>query len=167
MDKRWIGIIVILIIGLGCMYLIVMTSTSVGNAVSVINDVTITIPPGYINSEDGGSFCVLHNKATNETVRIKCLKDVENHTKEYASRLGTLKQQDDITINKNFTNKTVSMIEYENQSSTDKKYITLVFFDKCNHTFSMQMEHFTDNENKENVISFIIDNMKYDFKQKN
>ena len=34
MDKRWIGIIIILIIGLGCMYLIVDNSTSVGNAVS-------------------------------------------------------------------------------------------------------------------------------------
>jgi ABC-type lipoprotein release transport system permease subunit len=166
MDKRWIGIIVILIIGLGCMYLIVMNSTTVGNAVSVINDVSITIPPGYINSEDGANFCVLHYKETNETIRIKCLNDGKDYIGEYNDRLNTLKKQDDITINKNFTNKTVSMIEYENQSSKDKKYISLVFFDKCNHTFSMQMEHFTDNESKEKVINFIIDNLKYDFKQR-
>ena len=50
MDKRWIGIIIILIIGLGCMYIIVDNSNSVGNAVTVISDVTITLPPGYITS---------------------------------------------------------------------------------------------------------------------
>ena len=167
MDKRWIGIIIILIIGLGCMYLIVMSSTTVGNAVSVIEDVTITIPPGYINSEDGGSFCVLHNKATNETIRIKCLDDGKNSTQKYEGQLKTLKEQYDITIDNNFTNKTLSMIEYENASSADNSNITLVYFDKCNHTFSMKMEHFTDSESKENAISFIIDTLKYDFKQKN
>ena len=83
MDKRWIGIIIILIAGLGCMYLIVDNSTSVGNAVNVINDVTITLPPGYINTEDGSNYCVLFKKETNETMRIKCLKDAKGYIEEY------------------------------------------------------------------------------------
>jgi hypothetical protein len=58
------------------------------------------------------------------------------------------------------------MIEYENQSATDKKFISMVYFDKCEHTFSVQMEHFTDDESKEKTINFIINNMKYDFKQR-
>ena len=149
------------------MYLIVDNSTSVGNAVSVISDVTITLPPGYITSEDGGNFCVLFNKPTNETIRIKCLDGKKTYVEEYNNTLKTLEKQDDIIITKNFTNKNLSMIEYENQSSTDKKNISLVYFEKCNHTFSMQLEHFTDESTKEETVSFIIENLKYDFKQKN
>ncbi|MEE1150195.1 hypothetical protein [Methanobrevibacter sp. UBA212] len=166
MDKRWIGIIIILLAGLGCMYLIANNSTTVGSAVSVISDVTITLPHGYINTEDGGNYCVLFKKETKETMRIKCLKDSKGYIKEYNANLDFLKKQGDIKINKNFTNDTVGMIEYENQSSTDKKFISMVYFDKCEHTFSIQMEHFTDDESKENALNYIIDNMKYDFKQR-
>ena len=165
MDKRWIGIIIILIIGLGCMYLIVDNSTSVGNAVTVISDVTITLPPGYITSEDGHNHCVFHNKPTNETIRIFCLEEKTNYINEYNAQLSSLKTQGDIIISKNFTNKTLGMIEYENLSSTDRKDIKLVFFDKCDHSFSMKMEHFTNDNNKEYAINFIIDNMVKDFKQ--
>ena len=166
MDKRWIGIIIILLAGLGCMYLIANNSTTVGSAVSVISDVTITLPHGYINTEDGGNYCVKNKKETKETMRIKCLKDSKGYIKEYNANLDFLKKQGDIKINKNFTNDTVGMIEYENQSSTDKKFISMVYFDKCEHTFSIQMEHFTDDESKENALNYIIDNMKYDFKQR-
>ena len=165
MDKRWIGILIVLIAGLGCMYLIVSNSNSVGSAVSVINDVTIRLPPGYITSEDTSHMCVLHNKQTNETIRIRCLDDGADYINEYNNRLKSLNGEDDIDIQKNFTNKTLSMIKYENQSSTDKKDITLVFFEKCDHTFSMQFEHFTNETNQENMMNFIIDKLKYDFKQ--
>jgi hypothetical protein len=166
MDKRWIGIIIILLAGLGCMYLIVDNSTSVGSAVSVISDVTITLPHGYANTEDGSNYCVLYKEATKETMRIKCLKDSKGYIQEYNTNLDSLKKQGDIKIKKNFTNDTLSMIEYENQSATDKKFISMVYFDKCEHTFSVQMEHFTDDESKEKTINFIINNMKYDFKQR-
>ena len=165
MNIRWIGIILILIAGLGCMYFIVTNSTSVGNAVSVISDVTITLPPGYITSEDGSEFCVLFNKATNETIRMKCLKDSTNYIKEYNVELKSLEKQSDIIIEKNFTNETLSMIVYENQSSVDKKNMTVAYFDKCNHTFSMKFEHFTDEKSKEDAINYIIGHLKYDFKQ--
>lgn len=165
MDKRWIGIIIILIAGLGCMYLIVSNSPSVGNAVTVISDVTISIPDGFSTTESKEDYCVIFNQQTNETVRIKCLQKGGNYIDQYNSQLKTLKKYDDIIIAKNFTNKTLSMIEYENQSSNDKKDIKLVFFDKCNHTFSMKMEHFSDDNSKENVIKFIIENIIFDFKQ--
>ena len=76
MDKRWIGIIIVLLAGLGCMYLVVSNSTSVGNAVSVISDVAVTLPPGYITTDDGSRYYVFHNKKTNEVIRIKCLEEV-------------------------------------------------------------------------------------------
>lgn len=165
MDKRWIGIIIILLAGLGGMYLIVDNSTSVGNAVTVISDVTITLPPGYVNTEDGIDYCTLLKQETNETMHIKCLKDAKGYIEEYNASLNSLKKQGDIIINKNFTNDTLGMIEYENQSSTNNKLISKVYFEKCNHTFSILMKHYTDDESKENAINFIIDNMKYDFKQ--
>ena len=99
-------------------------------------------------------------------MRIKCLKDAKGYIEEYNNSLNSLKKQYDIIIKKNFTNDTVGMIEYENQSSTDKKFISLVYFEKCNHTFSIQMEHYTNNESKETALNFIIENLKYDFKQR-
>ena len=77
----------------------------------------------------------------------------------------SLKKDSNIIIGKNFTNKTLGMIEYENLSSTDRKDIKLVFFDKCDHTFTMKMEHFTDDNRKEDAINFIINNIVKDFKQ--
>jgi|GEM_PF-1831140 len=165
MDKRWIGIIIVLLAGLGCMYLVVSNSTSVGNAVSVISDVAVTLPPGYITTDDGSRYCVFHNKKTNEVIRIICLEEVTNNNEEYNKKLKSLTQQDDIIIKKNFTNKNLSMIEYENQSSKDEKDNAIAYFDKCNHTFSMKLEHFTNETSKENAMNFIIEQIKFDFKQ--
>ena len=53
------------------------------------------------------------------------------------------------------------VIEYENQSSTDKKYVSVIYFYKCNHTFSMKMEQFTDENSKQDVMDFIIDISEY------
>ena len=166
MDKRWIGIILILLAGLSCMYVIVTHSTSVGSAVSVIEDVTITVPHGFITSEDGADYCVFHNKDTNETVRMKCLNDKNTYINEYNKQLTTLKEKGDIKIKNNFKNNTLSLIEYENQSTTDKKYVSVIYFYKCNHTFSMKMEQFTDENSKQDVMDFIIDTLKFDFKQR-
>lgn len=165
MDKRWIGILLILIAGLGCMYLIVMNSNTVGNAVDVISDVTVAIPPGLITSEDGSHFCVLYNKETNETMRVKCIDEGTNYIKEYDKKLNSLKNDGNIKISRNITNKTLSLIDYENLSSTDKKDMGFASFDKCNHTFTVQLEHFTNKTSEEKYLNYIIDNMKFDFKQ--
>lgn len=167
MDKRWIGIILILIMGIGCMYLIVSNSDSVGKAVAVISDVTITLPDGFITSEDGSHFCVLFNKKTNETLRITCLEKSTNYVDEYNSQLKSLSQKEDIIVGKHSINQTQSQIKYENLSSKDKKNIKLVFFDKCNHTFSIKVEHLDNEKKNEQTINYIIDLMKPDFKQNN
>ena len=46
MDKRWILIIIIAIIGLSSMYLIVDESMTVGSAITTFSKTTITIPEG-------------------------------------------------------------------------------------------------------------------------
>jgi hypothetical protein len=166
MNKRWIGILIILLAGLGCMYIIVCNSTTVGSAVSVIEDVTVTLPPGYVTTEGGTHFCQMGNGKTKESIRIKSVEGNTSYMNEFNKRLKTLAGDYDIVINKNYTNKTVAVIEYTNQSTEKNDSSTLVFFDKCDHTFSMRMKHFTDEGRKESAMNFIIDNMKYDFKQR-
>ena len=165
MNIRWIGIIIVLIAGLSCMYMIVTHSNSVGSAVSVISDVTLTLPDGYITSESGSKYCVFYNKATNETIRIKCLDDGTNHANEYKKELSSLKNEDNITVGKHYTNKNLSRIDYQNQSTPDKLNRSIVFFDKCTHTFSMKFEHFTDEKSQDDATNFIIETLKFDFKQ--
>jgi hypothetical protein len=165
MNIRWIGIILILIAGLSCMYVIVTHSNSVGSAVSVISDVTITLPEGYITSEDGSKYCVFFNKATNETIRIKCFDENTTYTNEYNKELDSLSKQDDIIVGKHFKNENISRIDYQNQSTPEKLNRSVVYFDKCNHTFSLKFELFTDENRQNDAMNFIIDTMKFDFKQ--
>ena len=165
MDKRWIGIILILIAGLSCMFVIVINSSSVGSAVSVIEDVTITIPPGYITSDDGQNFCQMVNQKTGENIRIKCIDGKTSHVAQYNKQLNTFKTQDQIVIHKNFTNKTVSIIDYENITS-DEGNKSYMYFDKCDHTFSMKMKGFADDKSRDQVYDFIVSHLKYDFKQR-
>ena len=73
MDKRWIGILLILIAGLVCMYYIVDNSTTVGNAISVINDVTIPVPQEMKISVSNRNDVTFLNENTNESIYINCV----------------------------------------------------------------------------------------------
>ena len=109
---------------------------------------------------------MLFNKQTNETARIRCLDNGNNHVAKYNETLKSLKSDGNVIVGKHSSNANYSMIAYENLSSTDKRDMTIAYFDKCNHTFSVKMEHFVDNGNKEKLINYIIENSVFDFKQK-
>ena len=64
MDKRWIGILIILIIGCCCMYFIVDSSTTVGNAMTVVNKTVVTLPNHFSIEESGRDYAKIVNKNT-------------------------------------------------------------------------------------------------------
>lgn len=166
MDKRWIGIILILIAGLSCMFVIVINSSSVGSAVSVIEDVTVTLPPGYITADDGQHFCQMVDQKTGESIRIKCIEGKSSHVAEYNKQIKTYNEQPEMVIVRNFTNDTVSIIDYKNTTSEDKDTRSFMYFDKCGHTFSMKMKGFADDKSRNEDFDYVVSHLKYDFKQR-
>ena len=47
MDRRWMGIFIIFLVGVLGLAMIVDTSDTVGQAVTVCNEMTVTIPDGF------------------------------------------------------------------------------------------------------------------------
>lgn len=165
MDKRWIGILIILIIGLGLMYLIADDSPRVGNAITVIKDVNVAVPLGFGISNSQADSCQFYNKQTNQTVDIACLNKADRIS-EYNNKLKSLEEDENIIINNNFTNETLSLIDFTN-TSKDTIHVEIVYFKKLDYTFSLKTTDLPNSNNvkRENVTQYIMDTLEYDFKQ--
>ena len=71
-----------------------------------------------------------------------------------------------INILDNEDKNNTGIIHYENyKSKYDNINETLVFFEKDNRTLSIKLLNFDNSKNQENVISFIKENIKLDYKQ--
>ncbi len=162
MDKRWIGILIILIAGLSCMYFIVTNSNSVGTAITVVNDVTIPAPDGFKIDDDNSFNKRLTNTQTNETIFIKCVEKDKNGTKEFTKILNSFQNNKDVTV-KNESNATFEIIEFEDLNTG--KNTTFVYFEKLNHSFILKMENFKENQRRDGCLNFMYNNMVHDYKQ--
>ena len=166
MDRRWIGIIIILIIGLSAMYLIVDSSNTVGNAIAVIGDVTVSLPPDYKTGATHTTDFSMYNPSNNHTIFVNFL-DMGNHSGKYfKNNLTALKNNPDITIYNYSSNGTVHTIQYNNPNSKYSPHNeTLVFFEKVNRTFSIKLVKFDNFSDQNDEIEYIMKNVQKDFKQ--
>ena len=160
MDKRWIGILLILIAGLSCMYVIVDNSNSVGNAITVIKDVSIVVPPGLRINGDTSTDVTLLNKDTNESIYIRCIEG--NPVKEFAKEIKSFENKNNVEMN-NRSNSTAEIIDFENIDTGQNT--TFVLFEKANHPFIMKMDNYNSKEKQDKEMMFVIDNLKPDYKQ--
>ena len=166
MDTRWIKILIILIIGLSAMYLIVDHSNTVGNAITVIGDVSVTLPPGYKTGESHATDASIYNPSNNQTIFIEFLGKGDNCLKSYKQNLNSLKSNDNVNIIDHSKKDDYYVIHYENYATKyDNPNETLMFFAKNNRTLSMKLVKYDSFESQDKEISFIIDNVKQDFKQ--
>ena len=70
MDKRWVLIIIIAVIGLGSMYMIIDNSMTVGSAITTFSKTTITIPDGFSVEDTGNNVLELYNKNNNKKIQF-------------------------------------------------------------------------------------------------
>ena len=160
MDKRWLGIIIILILGIGAMYMIVESSTTVGKAVAVVSEMTVTIPDGFTTLKDTDKHTVYLVNDEKETINVTVKGLGDTTSKEYKSALKSLEENDDIEVQDKKENDTIKIIYYKNLTS-DKEY-TQTYFVKDNRTIELKM---TKYENWEEDWSFIIETIQHNFKQ--
>ncbi len=164
MDKRWIGIIVILIIGLFAMYLIVDNSTSVGNACTIVGDESVTVPPGLKIGNTNALSVTLYNPSNNDTIHIKFIGKGDTTLKEYKKCLNALKQNSKVNNIKDEKNNNTYIIHYNNLTSKDPNEMR-VFVAKNNRTISMKFIKYTDTDKQKQDMDFIVKTLKHDYKQ--
>lgn len=159
MDKRWLGIIIILIAGITCMYFIVDSSPTVGKAVTVIDEMTVTLPSGFnILKETGKSVDLLDHQNNTANITIKGTGDKTSQL--FKSKLKSLKDSGEVEIKDTTKNSTANMIFYKNLTN-DKEY-SISYFVKDNRTIELKMDKY---ENWENDWNFIHDTIVHNFKQ--
>ena len=169
MDKRWIGILIILIAGCTCMYYIVDTSTTVGTSITVINKTVVTLPDDFSIEDTGSNTAKIINKENHEKINFKDLGKKDVALDNFNKKLKELNRDSNIQINNNSTvkinNISVYKIDCVNYTTENATNISFCYAYTCYHTFSIQLKDYNDNVKLDKDLDYMISNMKPDFKQ--
>ncbi len=168
MDKRWIYILIILIIGVTCLYFIVDASTTLGSANVNVNSYTITLPSTYNVDSSGKEYVDLINRKTNEKIHVEDLGKGNSINTKLSEKLSELHNDGETDKISNTTvkidNSAIPTVYYENlTNNTDNQ---IFYMQKHNHTFIIICNNIQDNDTMMNDVNYIIDTLKPDFKQK-
>ena len=166
MDKRWILIIIIAIIGLSSMYLIVDESMTVGSAITTFSKTTITIPEGFSVEDTSNNLLTLYNKNNNEKIEIydfgkgNTIKEMQtNITSEILEEEGL----------NNVTNRTINLEDTEISQTILKNgsnsKVVISYFYKYNHTYSIIMTGYKKLNTTTQDLDWILCTLRPDYKQ--
>ena len=168
MDKRWISILIIIIIACACGYLIVQYSDTVGNAIVDVNKSTLTIPTGFSNQYSDDNSVLLVHRGTSESIYVKDLGKSDIAKSNFINNEKSLKNNNENEVYANTTkmgDNTVYTIYYTNITNSEAKNMSNSYFYSYKHTYLIKMSGFdsldTLNENLEKIVTAI----KPDYKQ--
>ncbi|WP_296800970.1 hypothetical protein [uncultured Methanobrevibacter sp.] len=166
MDKRWILIIIIAIIGLSSMYLIVDESMTVGSAITTFSKTTITIPEGFSVEDTSSNIVTLYNKNNNEKIEI-CDFGKGNTVKEMQTNItAEILQEEGLN---NVTNRTFNLDDTEiNQTilkNGSNSKVVISYFYKYNHTYSIIMTGYKKLNTTTQDLDCILYTLRPDYKQ--
>ena len=163
MDSRWYGIIIILVVGLGCMYLIASTSTNIGSAVVIVDDLSVTLPPNFKIVNNDVMQVELKNRNNNETIIVKYLNDGNNSMKEYTKEVKLLSKNSNVNITAKNPSDNVKSIYCKNLKNNNE--YGEFFLEKFDRTIMIKMTNY-DNQTKENNdLKYVVDAIQPDYKQ--
>ena len=161
MDKRWYGIIIILLAGLACMYLIADNSFNIGHAVMVVDDISVTLPNNFMILSNDQTTLSLKNRQNSESILVKYLSDGNNSQKEYDNHLKA--KNSDLDITKHISNESAKTIYYKN--TTSGKEFLMSYVDAYDRTLLIKMENYNNTDNQNSDLMFIIKGLQPDLKQ--
>ncbi len=167
MDKKWILILIILIVGCSCMYLIVDSSTTVGSAITVVNKTVVTLPHDFTIGADDKHSVKLINKHNNNEIYLEDMGKINIAQDCFNNELKKLKSTPDVEIISNITFKIDNIptykIDYKNL--TTNKNMTFAYVCVGNHTFTIKMSNYDNSQQINENLKYIVSNMHPDFKQ--
>lgn len=163
MDKRWLIILIILIAGLGAMYHIATTSTNVGCAVTIVHDLSVTVPHGFKIAESSTDYTKLIDDRTNETIELYYLVKGDESYDTFKKEVDSLNNDSDCEILDSSNDNGVYKISYKDSKNlTQTHYITCL----CNRTIVIIMTGFDNPEKEIKELNFIKETVEPDYKQK-
>lgn len=167
MNKKWILILIIFIVGCSCLYCIIDSSTTVGNAITVVNKSVVTLPDDFTIGDDGKSSATLINENTDEKIYIEDLGKIDISKDCFENKLESLLYSYDTHIinheTLNINNITAHRIDIQNY--TDYNNTTIVYTFTANHTFYITFDDYKDVNELNQDLNFIISAITPDFKQ--
>ncbi len=166
MDKRWILIIIIAIIGLSSMYLIVDNSMTVGSAITTFSKTTITIPEGFSVEDTNNNLVTLYNKNNDERIEIYDFGK-GNTVKEIKTNITSeILEEKNLT---NITNRTFKLdhteIDQTILKNGSKPGAVISYFYKYDHTYSIIMTGYDKVNTTTQDLDCIIYTLRPDYKQ--
>ena len=169
MDRRWILILIIMILAVLCGYHIVSTSDSVGNAIIDVNKSTAVLPPGFSVGESNSDSVALYKKNQPEKLFIKDLGKGSFGEDEIIKKNKSFTSNDDIEIinyKENITDDTqFYTIYYQNYSDTESLNQSVSYLNKINHTFLLKCSGFSDAADMDKNLNFLTETIKPDYKK--
>ncbi len=164
MDKRWIYILIILIIGVSCLFLIAESSTTIGKATVKVGSYICTLPDAYNIEKSGDQYAKLINRKTNERIFVKDLGKGDQIHKNMSERWNSLSNDERYHDVKNITiYDSIPAIYYEDYNDTINQ---ISYATKFNHTILVKCTCFHDNNTVHKDTKFIIDSSAPNYKQK-
>lgn len=159
MDKRYLLIIVILIMGCSTLYFITNASYSIGSATATLGNSIFSLPEGFsVDHSEKNYVSILNNDGVYMHINVVNGKKDDNYngTLSYLSRKnipivssGSINVKD-IVVDSVFYNKT----EHNSTSrSNDNVYGAFFIFNKQNRTFNIEVTHF-DYADKNKIIHY-------------
>ncbi len=162
MDNRWYGIIIILIVGLSCMYLIASSSNSVASAVVIVDDISVTLPNNFIIGPKDSKHVVFKND-NNESIELKYISDGNNSLKEFNKEIKLLEKDKNIEITNNSSSGIIKNITCTDNSSNNSYMLS--YFDLYDRTLLINSSGYDNLQNQKNDVINILNTIKPDFKQ--
>ena len=169
MDKRWISILIIIILAICCGYLIVSSSNTVGNAIVDVNKSTVTIPHHFsVGSEEKDSI-VLNERSGTAKIFVKDLGKISNFKKLFDKEVKSLSDNEEIDILKNTTNSTADFeyytVYYQDYSDSEMYNKSITYLYKFKHTYLVKCDGFKDTGFLDSNLDLIINTIKLDYKK--
>ena len=165
MDKRYLLIIIMIIICSINLSIIVNNSDVVGSASVSIGKYLFSTPEGFDLTENNGNSATIKNKNNNMIISVETnVSDTDN----YYSRLNYIEN------NTNFTILSKGTVSIENISVSTAYYKTITnnnrsvfYFEKDNTQFKIKVSNFDYTKDRDltlDYITFIIKSIEYDYK---
>ena len=158
MDKRWISILIIIILAVCCGYLVVSSSNTVGSAIVDVNKSTVTLPSDFSIVGSESNNVNLLKRSTSEKIFIKDLGKLDDAKESFDRKLDYFLMTEDIEVLDNKTNLTSEFdcyaIYYQNIS--DYKY---------NHTYLLKFSGYSDINQMNHDLDVVVNTLKLDYKK--
>ena len=169
MDKRWISILIIIIIAVCCGYLITSSSNTVGNAIVDVNKSTVTIPHHFSVGNEEKNSVELNERSGTAKILIKDLGKVNNFKELFDKEIKSLSNNEEIEILDNTTNSTENFeyyrVYYQDHSDSDVYNKSTTYLYKFNHTYLVKCEGYNNIGFMDSSLDIIVNTIKLDFKK--